>query len=231
MKHVTVFLGYFLLFLLLPMVAKYILPWFGGAAGVWTTSMFFMQLCLLAGYAYSRILMKIMPVRVQVVFHFVLLGLSLLLLPILPGESLRPVDPNNSTFKIISLLIRCIGGPFFLLSATYPLFKSWFKEGRTAPLRGFFSISILGSIAGMGIYPVLIEPLLGYAAQAKFWSIGMGLFVVATGICAFLLFRKERDQVQEEFQEGRGGTGGGGMVVLLSVTNALSQMIPPMPFL
>ena len=39
----TVFLSAFLLFLVQPILAKQILPWFGGSAGVWTTCLVFFQ--------------------------------------------------------------------------------------------------------------------------------------------------------------------------------------------
>ena len=47
----TVFLSAFLLFQIQPMVAKAILPWFGGTATLWTVAVLFFQLGLLAAYA------------------------------------------------------------------------------------------------------------------------------------------------------------------------------------
>ena len=38
---VTIFLSAFLLFQVQPMMGKMILPWFGGAASVWTACMLF----------------------------------------------------------------------------------------------------------------------------------------------------------------------------------------------
>ena len=32
----TTFLAAFLLFMVQPLIAKYVLPWFGGSSGVWT---------------------------------------------------------------------------------------------------------------------------------------------------------------------------------------------------
>ena len=49
----TIFTSAFLLFLVQPIIAKQILPWFGGSAAVWTTCLVFFQFLLLAGYAYS----------------------------------------------------------------------------------------------------------------------------------------------------------------------------------
>src|SRR5215831_12986790 len=50
----TIALSAFLLFLVQPMIAKMILPWFGGSAAVWTTALMFFQITLLAGYVYSH---------------------------------------------------------------------------------------------------------------------------------------------------------------------------------
>jgi hypothetical protein len=44
----TTFLSAVLLFLVQPLIAKQILPWFGGSAAVWTTCMLFFQTALLA---------------------------------------------------------------------------------------------------------------------------------------------------------------------------------------
>jgi hypothetical protein len=45
----TILLSAFLLFLVQPIIAKQILPWFGGTSAVWTTCMVFFQVLLLAG--------------------------------------------------------------------------------------------------------------------------------------------------------------------------------------
>ena len=47
------FLSAFLLFLVQPIIAKQILPWFGGSSAVWTTRWFSSRSTLLAGYAYA----------------------------------------------------------------------------------------------------------------------------------------------------------------------------------
>src|SRR4026208_2161852 len=50
----TIFLSSFLLFLVQPLIARQILPWFGGTAAVWTTCMLFFQTLLLGGYASAQ---------------------------------------------------------------------------------------------------------------------------------------------------------------------------------
>ena len=77
---VTIFLSSFLLFLVQPLIAKQILPWFGGAASVWTTCLLFFQSALLAGYAYADASVRWLRPRQQVYVHAALMLLSLALL-------------------------------------------------------------------------------------------------------------------------------------------------------
>ena len=58
----TVFLGAFLLFLVQPLLGKFILPWFGGSPAVWTTAMLVFQVLLFGGYLYAH-LMSRLPMR------------------------------------------------------------------------------------------------------------------------------------------------------------------------
>src|SRR6266446_2867534 len=74
----TILLSAFLLFQVQPLIAKLILPWFGGSAAVWTSCMLFFQVALLGGYAYAHWINR-QSGRVQTIVHLCLLALSLLL--------------------------------------------------------------------------------------------------------------------------------------------------------
>src|SRR5580658_10130191 len=87
----TIFLSAFLLFQVQPMIAKLILPWFGGSAAVWVTCMLFFQIALLLGYGYAHFLVRSVPPRHQAIVHIVLLVLSVAVLPILPNPRWKPV--------------------------------------------------------------------------------------------------------------------------------------------
>jgi len=54
----SIFLSAFLLFQIQPLIAKFILPWFGGSAAVWSAALLFFQLLLLAGYLYAHCLIR-----------------------------------------------------------------------------------------------------------------------------------------------------------------------------
>src|SRR5271155_3187339 len=80
----TILLSAFLLFQVQPLIAKLILPWFGGSAAVWTSCMLFFQMALLGGYAYAHWLNG-QPASRQMAIHVGLIALSFLALPILPS--------------------------------------------------------------------------------------------------------------------------------------------------
>src|ERR1700741_4785810 len=115
---VTIFLSAFLLFQVQPLIAKMILPWFGGSAAVWSAAMLFFQLCLLAGYGYAHLLTKRFNARGQMRVHATLLLVSCALLPILPSPSWKPNAVGDPTARILLLLAATIGLPYFLLSST-----------------------------------------------------------------------------------------------------------------
>ena len=124
----TIFLSAFLLFQVQPVLAKIILPWFGGGAGVWTTSLVFFQVTYLLGNFYAHGLMRLRNPLWSSRIHVALLAASLLLLPILPGASWKPAESADPALRIFALLAVKIGLPFFLLSATSPLLQA---PGRT----------------------------------------------------------------------------------------------------
>ena len=82
---VTIFLSAFLLFQVQPIIAKMILPWFGGTSAVWSTCLLFFQAVLLGGYLYADWLHRKLAPRMQAAVHIGALAVSLAALPILPN--------------------------------------------------------------------------------------------------------------------------------------------------
>src|SRR3954451_23405570 len=121
----TIFTGAFLLFQVQPLIGKYILPWFGGGPGVWTTCMLFFQVLLLGGYAYAHLLSKLSH-RKQAILHLVLMIGALATLPIEPSDSWKPHGTENPTTYILLLLTVALGLPYFVLSSSGPLIQYWF---------------------------------------------------------------------------------------------------------
>src|SRR5690349_21916617 len=100
----TIFASAFLLFLVQPIMAKQILPWFGGSAAVWTTCLVFFQFLLLFGYAYADWTTRRMTPRHQVLLHVALLLVSLASLPIIANTTWKPHGEEDPTFRILGLL-------------------------------------------------------------------------------------------------------------------------------
>lgn len=125
-----IFLSAFLLFQLQPILTKLILPWFGGAAAVWTISLAFYQLTYLLGNLYAHFLVRRGAPRFSARLHAVVLLASLLLLPILPSVVWQPHGSEDPAWRILGLLAATVGVPFLLLSATSPLLQAWLTIGR-----------------------------------------------------------------------------------------------------
>ena len=243
---VAIFTGAFLLFLGQPLVGKYILPWYGGGPGVWTTCLLFFQAALLAGYAYAHLLCTFLSPRRQALLHGILLGVALLFLPIAPGASWRPRAGDDPVLSILLLLTATIGLPFVVLSATGPLLQRWFSLVRpgVSPYR-LYALSNAGSLLALLAYPAIVEPRLTRAAQADAWSIGLAFFATACAICAARVWRSASD-VPVDIPASPAGTAerdepGDALfwvglpaiasILLVSTTNRLCQDVAAMPLL
>src|SRR5690242_15708623 len=143
----TVFTSAFLLFLVQPIIAKQILPWFGGNASVWTVCMVFFQVLLLAGYAYADALSRRVAPRKQAIVHTALLAASLAFLPILAAGAWKPDPDTDPAPRILALLAATIGLPYFLLSTTGPLVQSWFA--RSFPAGTVYRLFALSNLASL----------------------------------------------------------------------------------
>lgn len=181
----AIFVSAFLLFEVQPIIAKMILPWFGGSAAVWSIALMFFQLALLAGYAYSYLLTRFLKPLRQAIVHITLLAASLALLPIIPSGAWKPLAAEDPVLRILMLLGATIGLPYFMLSATSPLLQVWFAAARpgAVPYR-LFAVSNAGSMLGLLTFPAAVEPFLPARTQAICWSVAYVAFAVLCGIVA-----------------------------------------------
>ncbi len=246
----TIFLGSFLLFQIELIIARIILPWYGGTAAVWTTCLLFFQIMLLLGYLYAHGLTRYFRAKSQFFIHLVLMGTAALLLPILPGASWKPAGTEAPLLPILILLTATVGLPFFLLSSTSPLLSHWFARAfpGSSPYR-LYSLSNFGSMLGLLTYPTLVEPNLPIRAQAYGWS---GAFLVFSSMCAlaagkgvfapkWALPTTPDPAVEEDASPSHPPCAGQwffwialpacGSVLLLGVSNHLTQNVAAIPFL
>jgi len=252
---VCIFLSALLLFQIQPMIAKYILPWFGGITAVWSTVMLFFQVLLTGGYAYGHYLVGRIKTQRQWKIHATLLAVSVGLIlilaffwasPITPPASWKPQTVENPIWHIFLLLAISIGLPYFMLSTNSPLMQAWYNRvfpGKS-PYR-LYALSNFGSLLALISYPVIIEPLMSLRAQGWMWS---GLYLVFAGIAAYAAFSSRRSGSNPPIalptvDSGSNSRSKVGLimlwiglsaiasVMLLAVTNQITQEVAPIPFL
>lgn len=242
----TIFLGAFLLFQVEPLIAKLILPWFGGSAAVWGAALLFFQIVLLAGYAYAHGLVRFLGAKAQAISHAALLAASCALLPILPSPALKPRDPSDPALRIILTLALTIGLPYFLLSATSPLLQAWYVRRRAGvmPYR-FFALSNLGSMLALLSFPIVVERTLTSRQQAIWWSAAYVAFAV---LCIAVAWPRAGETSDAPETVGAGaaslssspgvadlvlwiGLAAVASTMLVAVTHHMSQDIAPIPLL
>jgi spermidine synthase len=236
----TIFLSSFLLFLVQPIIAKQILPWFGGSAGVWTTCLVFFQSVLLAGYAYADWTTRLGSRR-QAYLHVALLAVSLACLPIIASSSWKPQGNEEPVLRILLLLGATIGLPYFLLSTTTPLLQAWYwRRFQSAVPYRLFALSNFASLLALLGFPLLFEPVFDLRQLGWSWSFVYGGFAVLCG--AVGLMSANGAAVHEQAAKQRGsvpladqllwlGLSAMGSVMLLAVTNHITQNISSVPFL
>jgi hypothetical protein len=240
----TIFWGACLLFLVQPLIARFILPWFGGGPAVWTTCMLFFQVLLLGGYAYAHFSISRLTPRRQVITHLCLLALAVLLLPITPGDHWKPDDGSQAAGHILLLLLACLGLPYLVLSATGPLLQAWFSKANpgVSPYR-LYALSNIGSLLALLAYPFVLEPQLSRQAQAAWWSIGLALYAGLAGWCGYKVWHSEgADAAKSTAADDEPAPTlsrqflwfalpACGVMLLLAITNKLCQDIAVVPFL
>ncbi|MFN2646107.1 MAG: spermidine synthase [Burkholderiales bacterium] len=237
----AIFLSSFLLFLVQPIIAKQILPWFGGSAGVWTTCLVFFQSVLLAGYAYADWTTRL-GARRQAYLHVALLAASLASLPIIAASGWKPQGDEQPIVRILLLLGATIGLPYFLLSTTTPLLQAWYwrRFEKAVPYR-LFALSNFASLLALLGFPLLFEPAFDLKQLGWGWSfiyaafavLGAGVALVSAAAAgpSGSMTHEHAAPVARGEQLRWLALAAMGSVMLLTVTNHITQNISSVPFL
>ena len=242
-----IFIGAFLLFQIQPLIAKMILPFFGGGAAVWTACLLFFQAFLLLGYGYAHLLTQLTSRKKQLVCHLTLLALSICFLP-LGLSSLSLVQLNEAPlWQILALLSSTIGLPYLLLSSTGPLVQRWYSDIENSPPYKLYSLSNLASLLALISFPFCFEWLLTIEQQSIYWSVTYGLYCLGFIALGLYIMRSNHQQPKRNVMAASGDNcsvtssnsvqllwlafSAVGVIMLVSTTNAMTQNIPPVPFL
>lgn len=250
---VTVFLSAFLLFQVEPIVARHVLPWFGGSASVWTTCLLFFQLVLLGGYAFAHLVEGRLTARSQVIVQLGLITLSVITMailtlvwqsPFLAGPAWKPGRIDFPALQILLLLTASVGLPYFVLATTTPLIQAWFaRTHETSPYR-LYALSNLGSLLALLSYPFMVEPNIALRTQSYLWFLLFVLFAASIALAGRILWKlPTRDVIEgEDPREVAMATSVGtyalwvslaacASLMLYASTVQMSQDIAPIPFL
>ncbi|MFN2614348.1 MAG: hypothetical protein ABR552_05945, partial [Actinomycetota bacterium] len=184
----TLLLSSTLLFSVQPMFAKIVLPLLGSSPAVWITFMLFFQAVLLAGYAYAHV---IAGTRYAAA-HLLVLAFGIAFLPVAVPHGWSPPASGNPSLWLLALLAVAAGAPAFAVSATAPLLQRWFSltRHRSAGDPYFlYAASNIGSMGSLLAYPIIVEPHLRLAQQARIWTIGYAALIVLIGACVAVVRR------------------------------------------
>lgn len=186
----ALFVGAALLFVLEPMVGKFLLPPLGSTPAVWNTTVLFFQAVLLAGYGWSHLTSRLAPRR-QAMLQLLVLALAAIALPIAVPGDVRPPSSSEPIPWLLGLLAVTAGLPFFALAANGPMLQRWLSATRHHAARDpyfLFAASNGGSLVGLLAYPLLVEPNLSLHSQGRAWGFGYTLAALLAGAAAIALW-------------------------------------------
>ena len=194
---VTLFISAGLLFWIQPLIAKTLLPVWGGSPAVWNTCLLFFQCMLLIGYLYALASSRWLSLRAQPAVHVFLILLIAIYLFRSPVQAPIPIalQESNPTLSVLETLLFSIGLPFFIISASNPLLQGWF-----AKLQNYwavdpyflFAASNAGSLTALVAFPSILEPGLDLVHQYKLWRAGFIALIALTVVIALLLTRLKK---------------------------------------
>ena len=242
--HLTVFLGAFLLFQVELIVAKALLPSFGGSYLVWSVSVMFFQGVLLLGYAFARYLDRLFGRRWMYAGFLALAVLPLFLLPLHAGDFAAPGAGAHFVSRIVVLLGLSIGPCFFVLSAVSVVTQRLLGDSRLRQ-RGnpyvLYATSNLGSFAGLLSYPLLVERLFDMDMQLRLWGWAYLALVALYGVTLVLAGRGPGPGKQAAEQSGKAVRfrrqvewfclAASGSAMFLAVTNVITFDLAAIPLL
>ena len=250
LSSAAVFLAAMLLFVVQPLAARSLLPWYGGAPMVWAVALFFFQAVLLGGYLYAHLLVTRLAPGIQLAVHGAVLALAALTsVPPLPGAGWAPEGGEAPAGWILLTLLLTLGPAFFALAATTPLVSAWVARAGAAAaddpaangVYRLYALSNAGSLIGLALYPLLLEPLLGLDAQGRLWSAGFFGFAALTFLAGVSSFRVRAGDADPAAPPARSGLGdlqvapfllaAIGSLALVAVTTHLTRDVASVPFL
>ncbi len=178
--HCFVFLGACLLFTMEPLVARMVLPLYGGSFHVWSTTLTFFQGILFFGYVYCHIFAKRLGG-----WHLALVAIPLVWLPLVNWIGLAPPGDDDPAWSLLFQLTLHIALPFGILATTSVIAQSWFTRSDTSGSSPYplYASSNAGSLLALLAYIAVCEPLFGLRVQRSLWYLGYLGYVLLAWHC------------------------------------------------
>jgi len=244
--HVITFLAAFLLFQIELIVAKALLPVYGGSYAVWGACLVFFQAFLLLGYLFVH-----WAVQKAGAYRYRMIQLVLILLPLLvfPGRMLKIGAESCSLFlagDVFLRLVLTIGPVFFVLSTMSVALQVWLSSStlkeRSNPY-ALYATSNAGSLGALLTYPFLFEVLLDLPLQLQIWRISYAVLAAMSILLFFLVPVAQQTAPQgSPAADGEKPTpvkdvliwlllSAASVIMFMSVTSVITFTIVPLPLL
>jgi hypothetical protein len=240
--HFVSFCSAFLLFQIELIVAKKLLPLYGGSYLVWGASLVFFQATLLAGYLYSHVVVQKIGI-----YRYRMIHLLLLLTPLLgfPGQTLTLTTWPQSwplVLDVFRQLTVSIGVVFFVLSTMGLILQSWLSCSELPEYANpyvLYGASNLGSFLALASYPFFFEIVLDLDSQLKIWRFTYFIFILCVGVVLMAVRVNQKKPMATglvtkiSLRQGFVWLlyGAAGVILFLSVTNIVTTEIASIPLL
>ena len=182
---ISLFFSATLLFIIQPMVAKVLLPIYGGTPAVWTVCMLFFQAVLLIAYSYAWLLSRFSGTQKWRMVHLGVCLLSIAAYPLVFSPSAADGIPE---LQILVNLLLQLGLPLLVVGASAPLLQFAFSQTtgkRAADPYFLYVASNAGSLLALLSYPWLVERYSGVNQQFYVWNI---IYLLYIGFLFYLMF-------------------------------------------
>ncbi|MBL8014380.1 MAG: fused MFS/spermidine synthase [Candidatus Omnitrophica bacterium] len=237
---VITFLSAFLLFQIELIVAKMLLPNYGGSYLVWGASVVFFQAVLFLGYLFAQYGIDKWGIEKYKKIHVVLVFLPFLFFP---GRNLTVSYAHEQVPLVLDVflqLLSTVGPVFFVLSTISVVWQVWLSRSELPQRKNpyvLYAVSNLGSFAALFTYPFIFELHLDVNQQLLIWRLAYLVFALLNALG--FVWIKARDEVRSTNEESLTVTrldvikwlllSSGGVVMFLSVTNIMTYEVTPVP--
>lgn len=194
---ISLFLSACLLFVIQPMVAKALLPVFGGTPSVWTVCMLFFQIILLLSYSYAWVLSRLGHSQSWRYIHLAVCCISMAFFPLFFSPAIHDGSPEMQILKLLGIQL---GLPLLVIGASAPLLQYGYSQMKGMSNKDpyfLYAASNAGSLIALLAYPFLVERLANINQQFLTWN-GLYLIYLVFLVMILWLFRYRTNETQRE---------------------------------